>query len=232
MSKPVAIVTGAGRGIGRATAVELSRRGWRVALVSRTAEELAETAGACDGETMTRLGDATNTAVIKAVVRETVKAFGRLDGVVAAVGRAPMLPFEETDRRVFEVAVKYNLASAFHLARDAWPHLKKRGGGIVFVGSMASLDPFVGFSAYAAAKSALVGLTVALAKEGAEHDVRVHCVAPAGVETSMFRGLPGTADVPTGSLLAPADVAATIADCLTGSLRHASGETIYLRKQR
>ena len=232
MDERAAIVTGAGRGIGRAAAVELSRRGWRVVLVSRTAEELEETARACDGESMIRVGDATNTAVIEAVVREAVKTFGRLDGVVAAVGTAPLVPFEKTDRGVYERVMKSNLASAFHLARDAWPHLKQRGGGVVFVGSLAAVDPFVGFSAYAAAKAALVGLTVALAKEGAADGITAHCVAPGGVETSMFRGLPGTADVPAASLLSPADVATVIADCLTGPLRYSSGETIYLRKSR
>ena len=228
----VAIVTGAGRGIGRATAIELCDRGWAVLLVSRTRDELEATAEACAGDTLLFEADLTDPVTPAAVISAAVEGFGRLDGLVNNAGAAPMLPLEETGDDVLRLALETNLVASFRLARAAWPHLKTGGGTIVNLSSLSAIDPFPGFSAYAAAKGGLNGLTVALAKEGAEHSIRCVGVAPAGVETGMFRALPGMDAVPTEALLDPAEVARVIADVLDGPLAYASGETISLRKQR
>ncbi len=225
-----AIITGSGRGIGRATAVELSRRGYSVVLVSRTAGDLEETAALLDGESVQAVADVTNAAAMADVVARTVNQFGRIDAIVNNAGLAPMKPIEQTDDLTFSDVIATNLSAAFTLSRLAWPHLKVNGGTIVNISSLAAIDPFPGFSAYAAAKAGLEGLTRALAKEGAEHGIRSVAVAPGGVETAMFRALPGMADVPEESLLSPEDVATVIADCITSPLRHASGETIRLRR--
>ena len=144
-SDSVAVVTGAGRGIGRAAAIELSRRGWRVALVSRTTEQLAETAALCDGEPLVLPADVTRPTA--AVVAETLEKLGRIDGLVHAAGVAPMLAFDQTDDSIFQDVMRTNVGGAFALTRHAWPHLAAGGGGVVFVGSLAAVDPFVGFSA-------------------------------------------------------------------------------------
>ena len=228
--KKAAIITGASRGIGRATAIELSRRGFDVMLASRLEQELRGVADAVAGNAEIAVGDVVLPGWLATTVQRTIDRFGRLDAIVNNAGLAPMLPVAQTDEWLFDDVIAVNLSAAFALCRNAWPHLKKQGGTIVNVSSLAAVDPFAGFSAYAAAKAGLEGLTRALAKEGAEHGIRAVAVAPGGVETAMFRALPGMADVPGESLLSPDDVASVIADCITSPLRHASGETIRLRK--
>lgn len=229
---PVAIVTGAGRGIGRATAVELSDRGYRVVLVSRTRSDLESTAEACGGETLIAVADLTDAATLEPIISAAALGFGRLDALVNNAGLAPCIAFDQTDDATLRATLEVNLVSPFILSRLAWPHLKATGGVIVNLSSLSADDPFHGLSAYAAAKAGVNGLTVALAKEGAADGIRCLAIAPGGVETEMFRALPGAADVPAETLLAPEEVAEVIADAITGSLSHASGEVVRLRKKR
>lgn len=229
----VAIITGAGRGIGRATAVELARRGWNVVAVSRTEADLEALVESLGSTAFAVTADVTDSAALERVVKTTIDRLGRLDALVNNAGLAPMVPFEETDEATFGRVIEVNLTAAFMLSRRAWPHLKSIGGGtIVNLSSLSAIDPFPGLSAYAAAKAGLEGLTVALAKEGAEHGIRCLAVSPGAVETEMFRALPGMADMPAEALLSPEEVAHVIADCLTGPLHYASGEMIRLRKSR
>lgn len=229
----VAIITGAGRGIGQATAAELSRRGWAIVVVSRTEADLDALVASLGQAALSVTADITDGAALERVVQATTDRFGRLDAVVNNAGLAPMMPFDETDDATFRRVVDVNLTAAFTLSRLAWPHLKSAGGGtIVNLSSLSAIDPFPGLSAYAAAKAGLEGLTVALAKEGAEHGICCMAVSPGAVETEMFRALPGMAEVPAEALLLPEEVANVIADCITGPLHYASGETIRLRKSR
>jgi NAD(P)-dependent dehydrogenase (short-subunit alcohol dehydrogenase family) len=107
---------------------------------------------------------------------------------------------------------------------------KPAGGVIVNVSSMAAKDPLPGFLAYAAAKAGLNLFGLALAREGAPYDIRVHTVAPGSVETGMFRALVDEQTWPREKTLDPADVARVIAACADGTLRHASGGVIYLNR--
>lgn len=231
-SLPVAIVTGAGRGIGRATAVELSDRGYRIVLVSRTRSDLEATAEACAGETLIAVADLEEATTLELVISAAVEGFGRLDALVNNAGLARSVPFDETDDATLRATIEVNLISAFTLARLAWPHLKATRGTIVNISSLSADDPFPGLSAYAAAKAGVHGLTIALANEGSPHGIRCVCIAPSGTETGMFRALPGMADIPGDQLLEPADVAGAIAEAIAGPLAFASGEVIRLRRQR
>ncbi len=230
----VAIITGAGRGIGRATALELDRRGWSGVLVSRTRTELEQTAALLTRPWLlqpTDIGDLTSLA---SIIEEAMTAFGRIDAVINNAGAVEMREFAASDADMLRHLLAVNVEAAFHLSRHAWPHLKERGGVIVTLSSRSATDPFAGLAAYATAKAALHGLTVALAEEGKAHGIRCVCIAPAGVETAMFRSLPiaYAAVAPSDNLLAPTDVAHVISDCVDGPLMYANGEVIHLRKQR
>ena len=229
-TRPAAIITGAGRGIGRAAALALSRRSYDVVLVSRTEDELLDTALRTTTANEQVVADVADPVALRQIIDRALFRFGRIDALVHCAGIAPMRPIEKTDFAIFNKVIAVNLTAAFALAQLAWPHLKKQGGTIVNVSSLAAVDPFAGSSAYAAAKAGLEGLTRALAKDGAEHGIRAVAVAPGGVETAMFRALPRKARVPSKSLLSPDDVASVIAGCITSPLRYASGETIRLRK--
>ena len=231
LPSPVAVVTGAGRGIGRATAIELSRRGYAVALVARTESQLSETAGLCGDDTLVLPLDVRDPAAIAGGVGKIVERFGRIDALVNNAGVAPLGSFGETDAGVYDDVLATNLGATVHFARAVWPTMLAAGrGAIVNVSSEAARDPFPGFALYAAAKSAINGFTKALAKEAEPKGVRVYCVAPAGVETAMLRAIATTEQVPADSTLSPEAVAKVIVACVVGDLAAASGETIYLHR--
>jgi NAD(P)-dependent dehydrogenase (short-subunit alcohol dehydrogenase family) len=226
---PVAIVTGASRGIGRATAIRLGQAGWRVVLVARSQSDLKETARSVAGS-LVLPADVSQLGSAERIVRETMDRFGRIDALVNNAGVAPLLPVEQTTDAIWTDVIDTNLSAAFYLSRACWPVFKRQGSGgvIVNVSSVAARDPFPGFAAYGAAKAALNSLTLSLAREGSAHSIRVHAVAPGATETDMFRALPGMSDYPRDKTLAPDDVARVIVNCITGELRATSGEVIYL----
>ena len=232
MSNPVAIITGAGRGIGRATAIELSRRGYSVALISRTESQLAETQSLCAGDTMVLPIDVRDPAAIHAGVQRMIERYGQIDALVNNAGIAPLVPFGQTDEAMFNDIMATNLGATYHFTRAVWESMAARKQGVIVnVSSEASRDPFTGLSIYAAAKAGINLFTKALAKEADSLGIRVHAVAPAGVETAALRAIASVDQVPPESTLMPQDVARVIVQCVVGDLAHTSGETIYLHRR-
>lgn len=225
-----ALITGAGRGIGRATAVELAGAGYALALVARNETELSETARLAGGGLVIP-GDVTDSGQVELAVRRTVEAYGRLDAVVHCTGLAPVQPLEEMTDAQWHAVIDTNLSAAFYLCRAAWPHFKRQQSGVVVnLSSEASRDPFPGFAAYGAAKAGLNLFGRSAAREGQAIGVRVHTIAPAAVETEMFRRILSREQYPTEKTLAPSDVAKVIVRCVLGDLGYATGEVIYLHK--
>ena len=226
---PVAIVTGGGRGIGRATTIELARRGFIPVVVARTRSELDETVALAGvGEAV--VADVASPAAGAQVVDHAISRFGRIDVLVNNAGFASMQPIGQVDDALWQRTIDVNLSAAFRFSRDAWPHLRAARGAIVNVSSESTRDPFPGFAAYAAAKAGLNGLSLALAREGAAEGIRVYTVSPGSSETAMFRSLVSEQQCSRDKTLDPAEVARVIADCLTGPLRHTPGEIIYLKR--
>lgn len=230
MSEGVAIITGAGRGIGRATALELARRGYRLALAARGALDLDETARLAGGALCVPT-DVTDPEQVDRLVGLTLERFGRIDAVVNCAGLAPVRSIAEMSPAEWREVIETNLSAPFYLTRAAWPAFERqRGGAVVNVSSAAARDPFPGFAAYGAAKAGLNLFGLAAAREGAPFGVRVHTIAPSAVETSMFRKIMKPEQYPSEKTLDPADLARMIAMCVTGELRYTSGETIYVHK--
>jgi len=230
MNAPVALITGAGRGIGRAVAIELGRRGYAMVLVSRTQKELRETKTlggvACDFAT-----DIAKPQAAKNAVAKCLEQFGRVDAIVHCAGLAPILKIEETTDQQWHDIIDTNLSAAFYLARAVWPvFVKQNSGVIVNISSQAARDPFTGFAAYGAAKAGVNLLGLALAREGQPHGIRVHTIAPSAVETAMFRKLMTPEQYPSEKTLDPSDVAQVVAQCVAGELAHTSGEVIWMHK--
>lgn len=231
MDTGVAIITGAGRGIGRAAAVELSSRGYRVGLVSRTAVELEQTA-AMVKESLVVPADVSCSEQATAVVERVVEHWGRIDALINCAGLAPVVLLADMTDQQWRAVLDVNLSSAFYLARAAWPALRRQEGGVlVNLSSLASRDPFAGFGAYGAAKAALNLLGLVLAREGAPIGVRVHTLALGATETSMLRALPMQHLISPERTMRPEEVARVIALCVTGELCYTSGEVIYLHRQ-
>jgi 3-oxoacyl-[acyl-carrier protein] reductase len=230
MSQRAAIITGAGRGIGRATAIELHARGYRLALVARTERDLHQTNELCGGRELVIAADVSDPHSPPRIVSQAADTLGRVEALVNAAGVAPVLDIQQTTPQRWREIIDVNLSSAFYMSRAVWSLMQSGGGVIVNLSSFAARDPFGGFSAYASAKAGLNLLGLSLAREGAPSGIRVHTIAPAAVETRMFRQILTPEQFPAEKALSPRDVAQVIVQCITGELRHTSGEVIWLQK--
>jgi 7-alpha-hydroxysteroid dehydrogenase len=184
----VAIVTGAGRGIGAATARVFAQAGADVALVARTKEQLDEVAADVEAAgrraTVTPL-DVNDLDALAEVVDATVAALGRVDVVVNNAGGSPPRPFLDTSERALEKAFHFNVSTAFALSRRAAPHLLETRGSIVNISSAMGRMSDRGFVAYGTAKAALAHMTRLLAADLAPK-VRVNAIAVGSVATSAL----------------------------------------------
>src|SRR5579884_2128041 len=220
MDRPVALITGAGRGIGRATAVQLAEKKYRLALIARSEDELHETARAAGGGLVVPT-DVSEPPQVDAAVSRTASEFGRIDAVVHCAGIAPVRSIRDMSIEEWRQVIDTNLSAAFYLCRVCWPIFERRGGGVVVnVSSAAARDPFPGFAAYGAAKAALNLFGLSAAREGEKIGVRVHTVAPSATETAMFRELMTPEQYPPDKTLDPGEVARLIVHCVTGELRY------------
>ena len=190
----VALITGAGRGFGRAIALAFAREGARVAanyLGSRAgAEAVVAEAGRQGGEAIALRGDVAREDDARALVAATVSRFGRLDVLVNNAGimvRAPLLELPgDEGLRMFEV----NVMGTIHMSRHALPRMiEQKGGRIINLSSQLAQRAVGGggFAAYAATKGAIESLTRALAAEVGVHGITVNAIAPGGIETDMSR---------------------------------------------
>ena len=186
-----ALVTGAGRGIGRETALALARQGARTALVSRSAgplEAVAAEIRELGGEALALPCDVSSRPALREATEQVTAAWGGVDVLVHAAGEASSAPLARTSDEAWDRLLEINATAAFLLARALVPGMVERGWGrVVFVASTAGRAGFPYVSAYTASKHALVGLARALAAEMAAGGVTVNAVCPGYVNTDMTR---------------------------------------------
>ncbi len=225
----IAIVTGAGSGIGRAVAVQLGAAGYCVVLVSRRRDKLQETAEMVDGESFVYPADLSNSKAITMLVQDVLASFGRIDALVNVAGHAELLSIDQITAEHWQRTIDVNLSAAVLLTAAVWPTFKTQKSGVVAnVSSMASIDPFPGFSIYAAAKIGLNMFTQCTAQEGEAIGVRAVSIAPGAVETPMLRSMFDEDVIGKDKTLSPQEVAAVICGCVTGERAFESGVTIPL----
>src|SRR4051812_1660600 len=176
MTNPkTAIVTGAGSGVGRATAIALARAGYHVVLAGRRREALGQTAAAADGRALPVVADVTDAAAVERLFEQTQQAFGRLDLLFnnAGVG-APAVPLEELTLAQWQRVVDTNLTGAFLCTQAAFRLMKAQapcGGRVINNGSISAHVPRPNSAPYTATKHAITGLTKSTALDGRKYDI-------------------------------------------------------------
>lgn len=237
-TQEVAIVTGAGSGIGRAVAERLAARGARVALVDRSVDGLEETRRSIDaagGEALTIPGDVTEEAEVAAAVATTVDRFGPLRTAVACAGVEVMGTAPDMELGDWHKVIAVNLTGVFLTARHAIPALVQAGGGaFVAMSSDAGVQGAQGFAAYCASKHGVIGLVRSLALDHGPQGVRCNAVAPGFVHTPMadriFDGLPAeeiegwAKTVPMGRFGQPQEIAAAVAYLTSDESAYVNGQ--------
>jgi 3-oxoacyl-[acyl-carrier protein] reductase len=212
-----AMITGAGRGIGRATSLALAREGARVTVVSRTAAELESLVGevrAAGGEAAAFVGDLRDPAVCSAAVAAARKAHGRLQILVNNAGVGLHAPLAQTSDEDWDQVLATNLTAPFRLTRAALPDLTDGGGHVLMISSLAGQNAIPGMGAYCASKAALDHFAACLMLEVRQHGVKVTTIAPGSVDTSF-----GARPQADGSwMLQSSDIAEMVVDLL--KMRH------------
>jgi 7-alpha-hydroxysteroid dehydrogenase len=185
----VAIITGAGRGIGAAIATAFAEVGADVVIGARTESQLLAVAGGvkrAGRRAVVVPGDLSSRTGMEMLVQRALDEFGRLDIVVNNAGGSMPMPFLSTTEDHFNEALLWNVTTAFNLTQLAVPHLLKHGGGsVINIASAIGRFPDRGYSAYGTAKAALVHLTQNLACDLAPK-IRVNAIAPGAIATSAL----------------------------------------------
>ena len=210
-------ITGAGSGMGRATAIEAARSGWRVAMTGRREAALQATAEAVragGGDALVVAGDSSSDDDIHSALSRIDSAWGRIDAVVLAAGlNAPQRRWSDQDLPTFDNIVRTNLLGPAHVVAAALPRLREAGGVVVFVSSYSAwaFNPIAGV-AYSASKAGLSALSRTLNAQEAQAGVRACHFCPGDVNSDFLEHRPNvpTADA-RAAMLQPEEVARAIA---------------------
>lgn len=195
LENKVALITGAGRGIGAATARLLAREGAKVALVSRNSQQLAEVAGQINeygGQALAITADVSDEQQVIEFFERTKAELGVPDILVNNAATIEIKKLVDMDLPTWEQVMAVNVRGPFLCSREAFRQLiaAEKGGTIINLSSLSGVrgpQKFPGFSAYVVSKYGVLGLTEILAVEGKSHGIRVNCISPGAVDTVMLK---------------------------------------------
>lgn len=233
----VAIITGAGRGIGHAIALQLASEGARVAVVSRTELNALKTADEINakhaGMAKPYAVDVSNHAAVKELTEKIVADFSRIDVLVNNAGLTRdglSMRMSEDD---WDIVLNTNLKGAFNFIQAVQrTMLRQKSGRIINIASVAGIMGNAGQANYVASKAGLIGLTKTIAREMASRGITVNAVAPGFISTDMTDVLPENiktsvvAQIPLGSFGQPADIAAAVAFLASAEAKYITGQCL------
>lgn len=224
MTARVAVVTGASRGIGAATAARLAHDGYSVIAAARTGAALEALAAATPGVTP-MVADMRSTGDIEALAH-AADAAGRLAVWVNNAATLQRVPFDELDEAVWRDILRVDLDAVFLCCRAAFERMVAAGGGVIVnlasLSGVQNVEKFPGLTAYNVAKAGVIALSEAVALEGQASGVRCVCISPGGVDTEMMRA----ANPELRAAATPDDIAAIIAWLITPEAALLSGSNI------
>lgn len=222
LNNQIALITGAGSGIGQDIAVKLAQMGANVVITGRKESPLKETA-ALHGNISYIVADVGKTEDVSRVLVEIKQKFNRLDIMVNNAGMAPVTPIAEQTLAEFDTVFNINVRAVVDLTTQALPLLKESKGSIVNIGSAVANQPLPNMSVYSASKAALKTLTFVWAKELAKDGIRVNNIAVGPIETPIYDKTELSAEeaqahkdrvtslVPLGRFGQPKDISAIVA---------------------
>ena len=234
----VVLITGGNAGIGRATAIEFAKQRARVVVSGRRereGEEVVAGIKASGGEAIFVRADVSKERDVKAMIERTLATFGRLDWAFNNAGiEQALTPLPDQPEDTYDQIMDTNVKGVWLSLKHEIPAMLKTGGGaIVNTASIAGLIGFPEAPIYTASKHAVVGLTKSIALEYAKHNVRVNAVAPAAIETPMFRRSATTPEVeqmwvsghPIGRIGRPSEIASAVVWLCSDNASFVTGQT-------
>jgi 3-oxoacyl-[acyl-carrier protein] reductase len=229
----VAVVTGAGRGIGLAIARKLVEDGWTVAACDMLEAELASSAGSLGERYRPYVLDVTDESAVNSTSDRITAELGAPFGLVNNAGITRDNLLMRMDSESWEKALRVNLTGAFLMTRAiSRAMMRQKQGSIVNISSVVALTGSAGQANYSASKAGLLGLTRSLAREFAPRNIRVNAVAPGFIETEMTRGLSAevregyASRIPFGRMGLPEDVAGAVGFLLSDASSYVTGVTL------
>jgi len=233
-SGKVALVTGAGRNIGRAIALSLAAGGAKVAVHTRAnldqARAVADEIKAMGSDAEAFTAELVDPAQINAMAAAVEKRFGRIDMLVLNAAIREHVPFDEITYEDWRRVLGTDLDSCFVAVKACLPALKKAGGGVII--TFAGVTALLGLADrahVAAAKHGIVGLTKALAQDFAEFNIRVNCVSPGQIDTSRATGSSrASRDIPLGRKGTPFEIAGMVRSLCGPAGAYITGQTIHI----
>lgn len=234
----VVVVTGAGRGMGRAISERLAAEGARVAVTDIDGDSAEETAKALDQAAGFRL-DITDAAEVGARIGEITRDLGPIDALVNNAGWDRMAPFLQTDEDLWDRIIDINLRGPIRMAKAVLPQMVERGTGrIVNISSDAGRVGSTGEAVYSACKAGIIGFGKTVAREVARHNITVNALCPGPTDTPLLQAMVGEGHeklieslkraIPMGRLGRPDDVAGAVAFLVSDDAGFITGQTISI----
>lgn len=236
----VAIVTGGGKGIGRAIALGLAESGAKVMIAARTQSEIEAVAAeirAKGGEAASKVTDVTSSEQIEALVKATLETFGRIDILINNAARSFLRPLLELREDGFDKIFNTNVKGTFLLSRAVARVMKEQGGGkIVNITTVGAVRGGVMMGVYHASKAAVKMLTMCMAAEWAPYNISVNAVGPGLTRTHFSQPIWANPEVerqivlriPKGRLAEPEDIVGAVLFLCSESAGFITGQSIYV----
>jgi len=235
----VALVTGAGRGMGRSIALLLSESGAQVAIADRGdyLSEVEKEIRSKGGKVMALAADISSEQQVDTMVKAILKEFGRIDHLVNNAGIFKFGFFSKISVEQWDEIINNNLRGCFLVTRAVLPQMRERKmGSIVNISSLFAFDNAGGYSAYNVSKAGINALTVTLSREEARHNIRVNAVAPGAIDTPMNTPLKSdpkmlekvTSLIPLRRLGKPEEVANAVAFLLSDQASYITGHVLWV----
>jgi 2-hydroxycyclohexanecarboxyl-CoA dehydrogenase len=236
LNDKIAIVTGAGQGIGRGIAEKLAAEGATVVVTDINETTAKETAEAIGNRAIGVHTDVTSRESVESMVEQVKKRFGRIDILVNNAGWDKAGPFVDSDTADWDRVIAINLYGVLHTSKAVLPIMAEQGrGSVVNLASDAGRVGSSGEAVYSAAKGGVIAFTKATAREMARHQVNANCVCPGPTDTALFASMGGdnpklrealTKAIPFRRLALPADLANAVAFFASDEASYITGQTV------